>query len=140
MKTLFSIILFLIFVSPAISQDSSATFNNLGYFTYTLTHTLDTLDVTLGSPTFGKFNNYEITVTSTGVDTIYVQVICADGTTWAQQALQSMASGSNVTSISATTTTVTYRLLDPQPKKIRLIVPDAAASVATIIEGKYQRP
>jgi hypothetical protein len=139
MKTLFSIILFLVFVSPAISQDLNVTFTDAGYYSTTLTHTVDTVIVALGS-NVGRYNNYEITVTSTGVDTIYVQVICADGTTWAQQALQSMASGSNVTSISATTTTVTYRLLDPQPKKIRLIVPDAAASVATIIEGKYQRP
>jgi hypothetical protein len=98
----------------------------------TLTPTQDTLDV------FFSLNNrqyswYSITIVSTGTDTLNFYTLAWDSSGWEQSGLTDIYSGSNITSISASTTRKTYSSIHPQPYKMRIISTSGDASTTTIV-------
>lgn len=112
--------------------DSTVTSGNNFYRT-SLNDARDTLDVTFNS----RFDYYTVTATAGQADTIAVYTLARDGDTWSQHGLTDLASGSAVTQAVCGTTAKEFRILDPQPKKLRFIVTDAdTALITVVVQGK----
>jgi hypothetical protein len=136
MKKLLSLLVFISVISY--SQDLSLTMGNTGYVNFVLkTPSTDTVDVALGGTTL--INDYVIYTQSTATDSVLFWVKQAD-TLYAQQGLQDLASGSNVTFIVATTAGKMYKILDPKPKKVRFTLPTPldSSNVVIIIERRFR--
>ena len=136
MKTLISFILIFVCLT-AYGQDLTLTMGNTGYVNFVLkTPSTDTVDVVLGGS--NRINDYVVYAKSTVTDSVLMFIKQSD-TLYAQQGLQDLASGSNVTFISATTTGKMFKMLDPQPKKARFtFAATDSVNVVIIIERRFR--
>jgi hypothetical protein len=127
MKTI--LFLTLLFSLTLFGQDVSTTLSYQEFYVDTMTATIDTIDITISAYNQERFNEWTVAVYSLNdVDTIIVCTRSKDNTFWIQQSLTDLSSGSAVTQIITSTTPKEFLISDPQPKKIRLIIPDVTAT------------
>lgn len=133
-KAISAMAILFLFVIPMKAQDATLTMDATGYWDTTMTGVRDTFDIVPGNK---RFECYTITAKATGADTLTVETLSFNESIWSQHALQDLASGSNVTSVIASTTAKEFLILDPQIRKMRFVVTDAdTASISVVVQGK----
>ena len=131
---LFVLLLLTASVGLAQEVDTVMTLGHSWFRDTLVTTTADTIDV--GFSSAAGYTQYVVMAyTTTGTDTIDVYVKEYDGV-WAKHGLTSLASGSVVTAITATTTPTRYEVLGYKPIKIRFRSADVSASTVLTVTGR----
>jgi hypothetical protein len=120
MKKLILVFALMLMVFPAFAQDSTFTLTYQPFKAFTMTGTIDTVIVTWDSNR-DQFNYFMVNALSSATDTIIVQTVAEDGTTYTVCGVKGISTGTTAAFINATTTGAKYILTDPLPKKIRFI-------------------
>jgi hypothetical protein len=136
MKT--TLMLALLFLLPglAVAQDVSTSIGSLGYYTNTMTATVDSIQLNTSMGNQKKADYYTIVATATGADTIDVYTLAANGTTWVKGSLIDLSTNTAVTQIIASTTSKEFLVNNPRPSNILLLCTDASASIAIVVAGR----
>jgi hypothetical protein len=105
------------------------------YYADTLTAAVDTIDVMFAD--FEGITNYTLSAyTTSGQDTVNVLCSSLDGRILSAREVVSLGSGTATTSCVITTTPQEWEISETEAMKIRLVCPDASATVVFVLNGK----
>jgi hypothetical protein len=120
-------------------QDSTVSLSWQSFYSTTMTGTKDTIDFTWGSDRY-QYNYFMISAVSSAVDTLTIYTLGEDGFTWTLTGVEGLTTGTTAAFINATTTGSKYFIIDPVPKKIRVIdSSDDGSTCAISISAVYAR-
>ena len=144
MKTTMLVLLFVLAVGTAFSQDTTATpagnfyVDSLKSTSYPATvgngGPRDTVDVVVSS--MFDVGYYQITAWSSAVDTLVVSSLTPDGSRYVQRAVLNLASGSTVVNMVTSTTTVDFVLAGGTQKKLRFTSSGSTNAIYFVLVGR----
>ena len=111
--------------------------NDTTYYSCGMTASIDTAEIVFSTPHKRLFDCYTVTAVSSAVDSLLVQTLCANGTTWVAMGSVNLFSGAATDTINVTTAAKEYLINDPEPRKIRIIsLSDDASTTTAIVTAK----
>lgn len=137
MKNLIFLILSVIGIGYA--QDTTRSASMTAYYVDSLTTTKDTIDFVFDAAL--KTDKFSVVATSTAVDTVEVYTQSLDGVRWVKQGVVDLATNTVIATIIGATTSKELQLLDPRPKKIRLVSLSNDGSIChVVVQTKRSEP
>ncbi|MBE3139050.1 MAG: hypothetical protein IMZ53_00540 [Thermoplasmata archaeon] len=139
-ETILGVMLFVSLLQAQSNNINVVVGNDTTYYSCSLTASIDTAEIAFTSPHKRLIDSYTITAVSSAVDSLVIQTLSANGSTWVPMGSVNLFSGAATDTIALTTAVREYLLNDPEPRKIRVIsLSDDASTSTAIVTAKRSK-